>query len=100
MRPEVINGYDHEEYTHLSVAASVGSGRADIGLGVASAAKALKLDFIPLFKERFDFVFPKEIYKSDLLKPVRQAMNDHQFKKSIQALVGYDTSSMGLEMIE
>ena len=100
IQPEAINGYDHEEFTHLAVAASIGSGRADIGLGVASAAKALKLDFIPLFKERFDFVFQKEIYESDLLKPVRQAMRDSEFKKSIQALVGYDTSSMGSVMVE
>jgi len=100
IRPETINGYDHEEFTHLAVAASIGSGRTDIGLGVASAAKALELDFIPLFKERFDFVIPTEIYESELLKPVRLAMQDYEFKKSIQSLDGYDTSSMGLEMVE
>jgi len=100
IRPETINGYEHEEFTHLAVAASIGSGRADIGLGVASAAKALKLDFVPLFKERYDFVIPTEIYKSELLKPVRQAMQDYEFKKSIKALDGYDISSMGLEMVE
>ena len=43
-----IRGYDLEMYTHLAVAAAVASGRADCGLGVAAAAAALELDFVPL----------------------------------------------------
>ena len=30
------------------------SGRADCGLGIAAAAQALDLEFIPLFQERYD----------------------------------------------
>jgi len=45
--PESIQGYTQEEYTHLAVAAAVASGRADCGLGVAAAASALHLDFVP-----------------------------------------------------
>jgi putative molybdopterin biosynthesis protein len=56
---EHIVGYGQEEYTHLGVAAAVASGRADCGLGIAAAAQALDLDFIPLFQERYDLVIPK-----------------------------------------
>jgi putative molybdopterin biosynthesis protein len=38
-----ILGYQQEEYTHLSLAAAVASGRADCGLGIAAAAQALIL---------------------------------------------------------
>jgi len=36
-----ISGYEHEEYTHMGVAASVANNVADVGLGIRSAAKAL-----------------------------------------------------------
>ncbi len=55
-----IHGYDQEEYTHLAVAAAVRSGRADCGLGIAAAAQALELDFVPLYQERYDLVIPVE----------------------------------------
>ena len=48
--PESIVGYSQEEYTHLGVATAVASGRADCGLGIAAAARALDLDFIRFFR--------------------------------------------------
>jgi len=50
-----INGYTREAVTHMAVAAAVKSGSADAGLGIASAAKTLDLDFIPLGEEEYDF---------------------------------------------
>ena len=61
LKPEQIAGYSQEEYTHLGVAAAIASGRADCGLGIAAAAQALDLDFIPLFQERYDLVIPKAV---------------------------------------
>ncbi len=68
--PEMIQGYNQEEYTHLGVAAAVASGRADCGLGIAAAAQALDLDFIPLFQERYDLVVPKKFANTELLMPL------------------------------
>jgi putative molybdopterin biosynthesis protein len=92
---ENIRGYSHEEYTHLAVAAAVASRRADCGLGISAAAKALDLDFIPLYQERYDLVIPKDFANSDLLAPLFQVLEDDLFKKVISGLPGYDTSSMG-----
>ena len=44
---EKINGYDQEEFTHMSVAVNVLSGRADAGMAIYSSAKALDLDLFP-----------------------------------------------------
>ncbi len=52
--PKNVKGYDHEEFTHMAVAAAVLSGAADTGLAVLSAAQALQLDFIPVAQERYD----------------------------------------------
>ena len=65
--PDQIQGYGREEYTHLAVAAAVAGGAADTGLGILAAARALKLDFVPLMKERYDLVIPRDVYESDLL---------------------------------
>jgi len=92
---EDIIGYNQEEYTHLGVAAAVASGRADCGLGIAAAAKALDLDFIPLFQERYDLVILKEFADSELLAPLFDVLNDPAFRKSVAALPGYDVNIMG-----
>jgi putative molybdopterin biosynthesis protein len=90
-----IKGYDFEEYTHLAVAAAVASGAADCGLGIAAAARALDLDFVPLFKERYDLVIPREHYESPLLRPLLDVLADPRFKAEVQKLPGYDVRHMG-----
>lgn len=90
-----IAGYSQEEYTHLAVAAAVRSGRADCGLGIAAAATALGLDFIPLFDERYDLVIPRQHYESPLLAPLKDLTHNEAFKQDISALQGYNTTHMG-----
>lgn len=93
--PEGIQGYNQEEYTHLGVAAAVASGRADCGLGIAAAAQALDLDFIPLFKERYDLVIPKEYFESELLAPIFNVIADNNFRNEVSRMPGYDVTVMG-----
>jgi putative molybdopterin biosynthesis protein len=93
--PDAIQGYNQEEYTHLSVAAAVASGRASCGLGIAAAAQALELDYFPLFQERYDIVFPALYYESDLIAPLLAIIQNPDFKKAVASLPGYDISRMG-----
>ena len=95
-----IIGYDQEEYTHLGVAAAVASGRADCGLGIKAAAKALELDFIPLYQERYDLVIPKEYAESDLLAPLFAVLDNREFRAAVAALPGYDVNKMGDLVLE
>ena len=97
---EAIAGYNQEEYTHLGVASAVASGRADCGLGVAAAAQALDLDFIPLFQERYDLVMPKEFSDGDLLAPLFDLLVDSRFRQAVSTLKGYDVSVMGTVILE
>jgi len=100
IHPNSIVGYSQEEYTHLGIAAAVASGRADCGLGIAAAAKALDLDFIPLFNERYDLVIPKAHAESDLLAPLFGLLVDADFRKAVSQLTGYDVSVMGTSILE
>jgi len=100
MSPDGILGYTQEEYTHLGVAAAVASGRADCGLGIAAAAQALELDFVPLFQERYDLVIPKEHAESNLLAPLFEVIAEGGFRASVSKLTGYDISVMGKIILE
>ena len=88
--PAEVTGYQDEEFTHLAVAASVASGRADCGLGIAAAAAALELDFIPLYEERYDLVVPEVYYHSDLLAPLWETLDQPAFQTAVLALPGYN----------
>ncbi len=92
---KTIRGYNQEEYTHLAVAAAVASGRADCGLGIAAAAQALMLDFIPLAQERYDLVIPQEYAESELLAPLFDLLQQDYFRSAVSKLPGYDSSPMG-----
>jgi len=98
--PESIAGYFQEEYTHLGVAAAIASGRADCGMGIAAAAQALDLDFVPLFQERYDLVIPKQFADDILLAPLFELLTDSAFRKAVSQLTGYDVSVMGTVISE
>lgn len=93
--PASIRGYEREEYTHLAVAAAVASGVADAGLGILAAARALQLEFVPLFQERYDLVIPREQYESPFLAPLLAIIRGGAFRGQVDALGGYDVAEMG-----
>jgi putative molybdopterin biosynthesis protein len=95
LSPTDITGYEREEYTHLTVAADVASGAADTGLGILAAARALELDFVPLFNEQYQLVIPREHYESQKLEPVLDIIREADFRGEVDALGGYDTTDMG-----
>ncbi len=90
-----VKGYSQEEYTHLMVAAAVASGRADCGMGIAAAADALNMEFIPLFEERYDLIVPEQHYESSLLAPLWELLDNLEFRKAVKALPGYNINVMG-----
>jgi putative molybdopterin biosynthesis protein len=91
----VINGYDQEEFTHMSVAVAVLSGAADAGLGIYAAAKALDLDFIPVVTEAYDLVIPKMFFEDDKIQFMLDTIGSPSFKEKVRALGGYDTTKTG-----
>lgn len=90
-----VKGYEREQYTHLAVAADVASGAADVGLGILAAARALELDFVPLFNEQYQLVIPREHYESEVLAELLEIIREPAFRAEVDALGGYDVSDMG-----
>jgi putative molybdopterin biosynthesis protein len=90
-----IKGYDTEEFTHMSIAACVLSQRADTGLGIYSAARALDLGFIPIVNEQYDLVIPGRFFQEEKIQLMLEVIRSNKFKKRVEALGGYNTGLTG-----
>lgn len=90
-----IAGYRSEEYTHMSVAMAVTSGRADVGLGIMAAAKALNLDFIPVSRERYDLVIPAHLLSDDRIQLILEIIRSREFIDQVLSLGGYEVEETG-----
>jgi putative molybdopterin biosynthesis protein len=93
-----IKGYGEEEFTHLAVAVAIESGRADVGLGIYGAAKALGLDFVPVEQEQYDLIIPQAFFDNAQVQKVIEILRSEEFRAQIEELGGYDTSRMGEEV--
>lgn len=90
-----IAGYRSEEYTHMSVAMAVASGRADVGLGILAAAKALDLDFIPVSRERYDLVIPATLLNDERMRFLIEIIRSSSFIEQVLGLGGYEVEETG-----
>ena len=95
LKPEAIDGYRDEEYTHMAVAVAVLSGTADLGLGIQAAARALDLDFIPVVTEQYDLVIPGRFLALKGLRVLLDAIGGERFQRRVRALGGYSTELTG-----
>ena len=95
IKGEAIDGYDHEEFTHMAVAVDVLSGAADCGMGIFAAAKALDLDFIPMEREQYDLIIPSAMLDIPNIQVVFDTIRSQNFRERVLALGGYDPSKSG-----
>ena len=93
--PAAIQGYDHEEFTHMAVAVQVASGGADAGLGILAAAKALGLDFVPVATERYDLCIPEAFMEDRRVTALLDILQQADFRQAVGALGGYHVEEMG-----
>ncbi len=90
-----ISGYEQEEFTHMAVAVAIVSGRADVGMGIYAAAKALDLDFIPVAEERYDLIIREDVWNDEKIQKLLDVIQSDSFKETVSKLGGYDPSNAG-----
>ena len=95
INPNLIDGYEREEFTHMSVGVAVATGLADAGLAVRAAAQALGLDFIPVASEQYDLLFSRSFFESDRGERLMFVLQSRPFRDAVTALGGYDSSGSG-----
>jgi putative molybdopterin biosynthesis protein len=96
--PRRVQGYETEEFTHMAVASTVASGRADAGMGILPAAVALGLEFIPIGTERYDLIIPAAYFKNEKIQRVIETIRLKEFKEQVLRMGGYDVSKTGEEL--
>lgn len=93
--PEDIEGYEHEETTHMSVAVAVQKGNADTGMGIYSSARALDLDFVDIAFEEYDFVTYASWIELPFVQEFLKILKSDAFKERLEALGGYSWEETG-----
>jgi putative molybdopterin biosynthesis protein len=97
---ESIKGYEKELTSHFSIASAVAGGKADVGVGIESAAKMVNVEFIPLIKEQYDLVILKTKENKELLKVIKEAIRSTEFYSQLEQLKGYDLKFTGKVIYE
>jgi molybdate transport repressor ModE-like protein len=90
LRPESIAGYNHEEFTHEAIAATVATGQADVGFGIEAAAARYDLSFVPLVAERYGFAMSRGIAESPEGKAFLARIHGTTFRQRLLAMPGYE----------
>lgn len=98
--PKQINGYEHEEWNHLSSASYISRGAADVTFGIRSAASHLDLEFIPVTKEHFDLVFRWTNQNNTALTKLLKTLQSDDFISSLTDLEGYDITDLGKVILQ
>jgi putative molybdopterin biosynthesis protein len=83
------------EDSHLAVAAAVASGQADVGLGIAAAAQAFGLDFVPLIDEDYYLVCLKDTLEHPAVRRLRDVLAAAPWQAALAALPGYRAERSG-----
>lgn len=99
IRNKEVNGYDREMTTHMTVASTILSGSADVGIGIKSVANVMGLDFIPIGEEEYDFAMETEILNDYKIQRFIQVLKSEEFKEKLLEIGGYVLESAG-EIIE
>ena len=90
-----IYGYNHEEYTHLAVAAAVKNDACDVGMGVFASARVLGLDFIPIIEENYELCILPDIIKPAYLQLLIDIIKSQEFAERVASLGGYNLDGSG-----
>lgn len=94
--PRRVKGYSDEVFSHLDVASRVKAGLVDTGISVRSVASICGLDFVPLQRERYDLIIPKDYYETvGGLRTLLDIITSKPFRDELEALGGYDTRETG-----
>ena len=96
-----VKGYDKIMKSHLTMAAAVGAGEADLAIGTERISRQMEnLGFIPLLEERFDFVIKKEILDTEAVQKLIKVLLDPAFRKEIAHFSGNDYRDLGKVITE
>ena len=92
----MVSGYQREMRSHLTMAAAIADGEADLAIGTERIARQIEgLDFIPLLQERFDLVVHRELLESSEGEELLEILRSDAFRKELRHFSGNDYRDLG-----
>ena len=88
--PKQISGYQHEEFTHMAVAAMIASNAADVGFGIAPMAEKFNLEFLPLMWEHYCLAVLRQLAHDARVASVVTLLQSDEFKQRLIGSAAYD----------
>jgi molybdate transport repressor ModE-like protein len=85
----------HSANADLRVAEEVAAGRADAGFGLRAAASRLRLDFVPLAKERYFLAAARRTLRAAPAQALLRTLRGKEFASAVGGLPGYDPARAG-----
>ena len=96
-----LRGYDRIMGSHLTMAAAIAAGDADLAIGTERISRQMEnLDFIPLLEERFDLVIKKDAMDSEPVKKLLEILNAPAFRGEVERFSGNDYRDLGKVIVE
>ena len=94
--PRQIKGYEREMKSHLTMAAAIADGEADLAIGTERISRQIEgLDFIPLLEERYDLVMRREALQTPAGEAILEILRSAAFKKEISHFTGNSYRDLG-----
>ena len=91
-----VKGYDKIMKSHLTMAAAIAAGEADLAIGTERISRQIEgLDFIPLLEERFDFVIKKEMMETEAVQKLLAVLRSPAFRREVSHFSGNDYRDLG-----
>ena len=92
----MVNGYEREMKSHLTVAAAIAGGEADLAIGTERISRQIDgLDFIPLLQERYDLAVHREFLETSEGEELLEILRSDAFRQEVQSLSGNDYRDLG-----
>ncbi len=90
-----LKGYAHTEPSHTAVAQAVAAGQCDAGLGIAAAAHAAGLEFVPLADEQYHLVCLKSALDQPAIQALLQTLQSSAWQSVLNHIAGYTALHCG-----
>ena len=91
-----IKGYDNIMKSHLTMAAAVADGEADMALGTERVSKQMEgIEFIPLLEEKLELVIRRDSLESEPVKALIKILMSKDFNREAGRFSGNDYRDMG-----
>ena len=96
-----VRGYDKIMKSHLTMAAAIAAGEADLAIGTERISHQMEgIDFIPLLEERFDLVIKKEAMDTPAIRQLLEVLRSPGFRQEVARFSGNDYRDLGKVIAE